>query len=438
MADPIEFLVPEEMYNQRSTFEDMFAAPDPRTDAPIYNPTGSGDASGQTQLEVPQQGGQLNTGGGSAAGLDVPAPTGPVESPFSQDISDLMVDIETRQELARQGYDMQGRPLQAMPGTRAQFEQSYFEEHGNPFDISLSGETDRLMNENLEQLWNSFFQGTVPFKGRMTAEQSKGWNQFIQGVYADTYNRVQVDKKEQMGRFEYAMGKFSVQEAREYKENQQRDKLRADRVKGILEDEQEFEQFKRKEEFKRKRDAYYDQDKPSVIRGKLWSMALDGQDMSDLQLDIMGLQSDAFKGAHLLGKLISNNPRIGSYISNQAKPENIPGFETMTKPELQAAMTQKFVDVVSSVSKHLTEALDTDMPLSDVKEIKDAEKFEQKMNKTSMMVASELISQIDRNATADEQKHQLVDLLIQSKGYSPEEARDWVEYETQRRKQLRK
>jgi len=413
----------------------------PRIETPIFKPQPDDALDFTPSVETttePVPAPTLASGYGRMSGLsgaDVPAPTGQVEGPYSKSISDMMIDIQARSILEDQGLDAFGRPIQGVGGmgggipNRQEFINSYFKENGNPLQINISAETDKIMNENIQDLWSSFFQGRVPFQGRLSGQQAKEWNSFLQAVYQDTYNRVSEDKQSQVQSFKFAMGEFSEYEEQARRGMELELKRIDDAYKSQREEQEKRDLFTFKEEYKRR---HADPSK-TKIQGELVMRYLNNEDLTDKQMDVMtGSYPGGTEGLRLLSGLMMANPQMAgaiwamSKVSEDEQKDN--GWSDSEKSVIQFhRMTGNIVKYGSA----LKDGVRKGMSPADILEIKDLKAMSAEMDKISESVYTELPEHIRQTEDKALKKHRIELWLRQQKGLSKDQVRQWLEYEKQ-------
>lgn len=114
-----------------------------------------------------------------------------------QDLQDLLYRVEHPVQPTTPGM-----------GSRKQFRDSWMAANGNPFRINVRAQTNSWMQTNMQNLWNHFFDGQIPWGGKLTKHQADDWNEFIEEVYADRYNQFKGERDMLVEDFKFAMGEY--------------------------------------------------------------------------------------------------------------------------------------------------------------------------------------------------------------------------------------
>lgn len=92
---------------------------------------------------------------------------------------------------------------------RNMFKSALFNQFGgNPFMRNVADEARSRFNKELKDLWNHFFQGRIPWGGKLTRVQAKEWAALQETFYADIYNEIKAERDDQIEAFKYSMGEF--------------------------------------------------------------------------------------------------------------------------------------------------------------------------------------------------------------------------------------
>ena len=401
-------------------------------DTNIYNPREEGEIFAPSpvdpaaQVRTPEP--EVPVMGGGWAGYNVQPPSGPVEGPYSKPISDMMIDIEANKILEAQGLDPMGRPMETMqmfgPGGRQRFIDSYFQENGNPLAINVAQETDRLLGESMDRLWNSFFGGRVPMNGRLTNKQAQEWNKFLEAVYADTYNRVQADKNEQTQHFKFALGEFGLEEERAYNETREyRDRQRRAMEMEAGKD-REMEQWVAKEEYK----AEHKKTTAAEIKGELLQKFLAGNATED-ELRVIGMDKSSQTLRALTG-LMGANPRFGMAITSQSKPTQAEIIKNgWDSSQVMNVTIDRTLEKINELTRDFDAALRSGKPVSEIKAMRIMNEYQEKMdNVEKKLSGDQQLKDVLTKATTDKERGIALKAHLLKIGMSEAQANEFIQY----------